>query len=196
MFAFALSTAGQYRGRDSTRQRRENWLSLPDVLTEEADPLAEGVVNVGLHGVFVEEVDDFDGLVLLPHAVDSPDALLHTHRVPGHVVIDERAAELEIQTFSRGLSAHQHVGVAPAEDALDFVAGDCSPGAIAVRDLAASAREAHHPRAVLPGEQVPQEVHGVGVLGEDHDLGVAVLAKLAHLVEQDGGLGVRGKLFH
>ena len=50
--------------------------------------------------------------MLLAQAVDAADALFDAHGVPRHVVIDQRAAELEIQPLRRCVGAEQKVGFA------------------------------------------------------------------------------------
>ena len=79
----------------------------------------------------------------LPEAVDAPDPLLDPHRVPRHVVVDQGAAELEVQSLRGGVRAQQQVGLALPEAALDLVAADCAPSAAGGSDLAPAAREAH-----------------------------------------------------
>jgi len=37
----------------------------------------------------VAEIEDIDLLVLLPNAIDAPNALLDLHRVPGQIVVDQ-----------------------------------------------------------------------------------------------------------
>ena len=95
------------------------------------------------------QVHDADGGVALADQIDATDALLDAHRAPRHVVVDERAAELEVQPLGCGVGAQQQVGVAVAvavavaEPALDLFAVDDSPlVAVADRALAAAAGEA------------------------------------------------------
>jgi hypothetical protein len=78
---------------DQRRQARQGRLEPAHHLPEQADALAQGTVDVGLDRVRVVQVDDPDHRMPLPEPVDAPDALLDPHRVPGHVVVDERAAE-------------------------------------------------------------------------------------------------------
>ena len=127
----------------------------------------------------------------LADPIDAADALLDPHGVPRHVVVDQRAAELEVQPFGRGVGAQQQVGVAVAEAALDLFAVDDSPlVVVADRTLAAAAGEAQQPVAPLP-EGAPQKVHGVGVLREHHDLGVSVPRQLVQVPDQPSELAVR-----
>jgi len=58
------------------------------------------------------QVDDLHLLVGLADTVDTANALLHPHRVPGHVVVDQGSAELEVQALSCGIGAEQDLGLA------------------------------------------------------------------------------------
>jgi hypothetical protein len=73
------------------------------------------------------QIDDLDGLMPLPEPTDTADPLFDPHRVPRHVVVDDRAADLEVQTLRRGIGAKQALGLAVAEAALDHLARHCSP---------------------------------------------------------------------
>src|ERR1035437_10246360 len=61
-------------------------------------------------------------------------------------------------------------------------------------DFAAAAREAHDSKGGLGGELLPEEVHGVGVHGEHHGLGVAGGAEFFEFLAQAAGLGVGWQL--
>src|SRR5262249_36516749 len=52
-----------------------------------------------------DKVEDVD-VTLLPDAVNAAEALFETRRVPRHVVVDHQVAELEVNTFTRGLRSH------------------------------------------------------------------------------------------
>ncbi len=47
--------------------------------------------------------------VFLADAIETPDALLDTHRIPGQVVIDHRVRELQVPAFAAGLGGDQHL---------------------------------------------------------------------------------------
>ena len=108
--------------------------------------------------------------VSLTQSVDSTDSLLHSHRVPGHVVVHERAAELEVQALGGRLGAEQDIGFTLSESPLRLVAADRPPESASVRHLAAPPGKAHQPQGSVFAELFPQEVDGVGVLSEHHDL--------------------------
>src|SRR5262249_19138122 len=68
------------------------------------------ILEIGVDQVFdrppVDEVIDLNHLVLAV-AVDSADALLDPHRVPGQVVVDADMAKLKIDAFAAGLRRNQ-----------------------------------------------------------------------------------------
>jgi len=71
--------------------------------------------DVGLDGAGSGEVQDVDLLGLLTEAVDSPDALLDLHRIPGQVVVDNHRAELEVEALARHPGRQHHVAPAGTE---------------------------------------------------------------------------------
>ena len=130
----------------------------------------------------------------LAEPVDAPDPLLHPHRVPGHVVVDEGAAELEVEALGGGVGAEQQVGLAEPEPAFRVVPADPAPppaAAAAGRDLSAPSREAHQAPLAVPLKLVAEEVHGVRVLGEHHRLPEARLAERGQRLLQGRDLAVR-----
>ena len=58
--------------------------------------LRKRAIDVGLNRVLVVQIDDPDIGETLADSIDAPDALFDPHRVPGHIVVHQRAAELEI----------------------------------------------------------------------------------------------------
>src|SRR5207247_1090321 len=107
--------------------------------------------------------DDLDFRVALTKPIYASDPLLDTHRIPRHVVVYERATELEVQPLRRRIGAHQHVRATLFESALHFVAGDESPQARRISDLATAAREAHDRIAPI-SKKITQIVHCIGEL--------------------------------
>ena len=77
------------------------------------DPLVDGVR--------VPEIPDEDLLRLLPDSVDTADALLDLHRVPGEVVVDQHATELQIDALARHLGREQHRNLRVVAEAVDHV---------------------------------------------------------------------------
>ena len=94
---------------------------------------------VGRDRALVVQVDDADGCVCLTDVVDAADTLLDPHRVPQHIVVDHRAAELEVQAFGGSIGAQQYVGLTVAKAALRFVATNGAPPAASGRNLSAAA---------------------------------------------------------
>ena len=137
------------------------------------------------------QVDDPNGQVLLAEPIDPPDALLHSHGVPRHVVIDQGAAELEVQPLGGGVRTQEDIGLAVAKPPFGIVATDPAPEAIGGGYFSAAPREAHQPRLGVLQEGVPQKVHRVGVLREDHHLAEARPAQLVQDALQAAELAVR-----
>ena len=88
-----------------------------------------------------------------------PIRLLDPHRVPRHVVVDHRAAELEVQSLGGGVGAQQDVGLTVAETTLGFVSANDAPRTVRGRDLPAAAGETHQAPAATGAQLVAQEVH-------------------------------------
>src|SRR5262245_40425512 len=54
-----------------------------------------------------DEVEHED-FALLADAIDASDALLDRHRIPRHVEIDQRVAELDVAAFAAGFGTQEH----------------------------------------------------------------------------------------
>jgi hypothetical protein len=74
----------------------ENGLQLTHDLLEPAYPVAEPLIDDRLDSVGVEVVANPNLLEPLADAVDAADPLLHSHRIPRHVIVDENTAGLEV----------------------------------------------------------------------------------------------------
>src|ERR1039458_10796793 len=101
---------------DDTGQLCQDRLQAANYALEQVDATAEGEVHVRLDRAFVVEIDDADLGVLLAKAVDTPDALLDAHGIPGHVVVDQGAAELEVEALGGGVGTKEHVGLAGTKE--------------------------------------------------------------------------------
>ena len=97
-------------------------MQATNVFREQAVPFPKRHVDIRLHAVPVVEVHDPDGLELLPKAVNAANPLLHPHRVPRHVVVHERAAELEVEALGGCVRAQQYVPGAGAKESLHLIA--------------------------------------------------------------------------
>ena len=71
---------------------------------------------------FVVQIHDANFCVLLAEAVNTTNSLFNAHRIPRHVVVDERTAKLKVEALGCGIRAKQHVGLAGAEAAFGFFA--------------------------------------------------------------------------
>ena len=114
----------------SLRKPGEDRLKTADDVLKDRNAIAQCSIDVGLDRVLVVQIDDPDVRETLAKSIDASYALFNAHGVPGHVVVYERAAELEIQTLGRGVGAYQHLGPALLEAALDLVARDQRPTSI------------------------------------------------------------------
>ena len=56
------------------------------------------------------EIEDVD-IARLTDAVDAADALFDRHRIPGQIVVDDGAAELEVAAFAANFGRQQDRGV-------------------------------------------------------------------------------------
>ena len=105
----ACVRAANCRSRDErqfaerSRKAGENRLKFADKRAKQADAVAQRLINIGFDRIFIQQIDDTDSFKLLSKAIDTPDPLFHLHGVPGHVVVDKRSTELEVETFSRGI---------------------------------------------------------------------------------------------
>ena len=140
------------------------------------------------------QVDNPDAWVALSKAVNAPDALLHSHRVPRHVVVDQGAAELEVQAFGGGIRAQQNVSLAVTKAPFGVIAADLTPTAVGRRNFPSAAREAHEFQIGVLSELAAKKVHGVGVLGKDHGLLIAVSLEIGKGAFQAGQFAVRRQL--
>ena len=131
---------GQHGPGDDLGQLGQDRLQAADHGLEQADAASEGAVYVGLDRAVVVQVDDADCGVGLTDTVDAADPLLDPHRVPRHVVVDHRAAELEVQSLGGGVGAQQDVGLTVAETTLGFVSVNDAPRTVCGRDLSAAPR--------------------------------------------------------
>lgn len=114
--------------------------------------------------------------MLLTDAMDAAEPLLDLHRVPRHVEVDHRVAELQVASFAPGLAAEQHIHSA-------LKARDC------LVLLAARQRAVVHSCAHPGGaEQIRKILQRRRERGEDDDLAPLRLA-LQHRQERARFLG-------
>ena len=132
--------------------------------------------------------------MLLAETIDAPDALLYPHGVPRHVVVDQGAAELEIQALGGGIRTQQNIGLSVAEPTFGIVSADPLPRAVAGGYFSTASREAHQLLIGTLQDFPAQKIHGVGVLGEDHRLAVTVLTQFGEDAFQASELAIRRQL--
>ena len=124
--------------------------------------------------MLVQQVHDANARESLPEPVDAANALLDAHGVPRHVVIDDGAAELEVEAFGGGVRAKKDVRIALSENPFHFIPWDGPPCSRPVASLSAPSGKTHDPLAGR-GDMVTQEIERIGELREHHDLLVAVM---------------------
>ena len=88
----------QHRLRNCPWQMGEDRLQASDYGFEQADAAPQRPINIRFDRALVMQIDDSNRIVPLTEAIDTADALLHPHRVPRHIVVNQGAAELEVQT--------------------------------------------------------------------------------------------------
>ena len=169
---------GQHRGG-----RAEH---VPEPLVALGDPPEDALLD----GVGVHQVGD---LHLGPpaDAVHPPDALLDPGEVPGQVEVHQPVRGLQVEALGHGVGAdHDADGAGLPEPVLDLLLADPAPvseGVVPV--LAPPAVVADH--LVAPYLQgVADEPQRVGVLGEDHQLGVPALHRFRDEDLKGGHLGL------
>lgn len=80
---------------------------------EELELLVQEFINPDVSRIsFIEEVDNHN-IELLAIAVAAANALLNALRVPGHIVVDNQGAELEINTLSSCFRCNHNGGLIP-----------------------------------------------------------------------------------
>ena len=70
----------------------------------------ENFTNPVLDSIFKHEIQGSND-VLLADTVDAANTLFHAHRVPGHIVVHNDMAELQVQTFTTGIGGDQNADV-------------------------------------------------------------------------------------
>ena len=103
------------------------------------------------------------------------------------------AAELEIQPLGGGVRTQEDIGLAVAEPPFGIVATDPAPRTIGGGYFSAAPGETHQPRFGVLQKGVPEKVHRVGVLRENHHLAAARPAQLVQDTLQAVKLAVRGQ---
>jgi len=88
------------------------------------------------------KVYDANDRLLFAKTVDPPDPLLYAHGIPGHVIVDERAAELKIQAFRCRIGAQEKLGFLVPKPLLDFFPPDNTPGAVVTEYLSSASGQA------------------------------------------------------
>ena len=91
------------------RDLAEDFFGPADGVLKDADTPQTALVDVAIDGARRDEVDDGDRLALLSVAVDTADALLDAHGVPGQIVVDEEIAELEVEALAADFGGQQHI---------------------------------------------------------------------------------------
>src|SRR5439155_1945925 len=92
-------------------QISEDLADLAHDQLEHVDLAVEHLEDMVLDGPGSGEVEDPHRL-RLADAVDTADALLDPHRIPGQVVVDDRVAELEVASLAADVGREQNAPVA------------------------------------------------------------------------------------
>ena len=116
----------------------------------------------------MDEVPDKNALGLLADAVDSSDALFNAHRVPGQVVVDDQAAELQVHALGSDVGADKQTAF--------FVFAEGANGVFFVK-FAATHQEAGFD--AFFGKALHEVARGAAEGGEDDGFGGGVFAEEA-----------------
>ena len=100
------SSTRSAKSRSSSRLAQDR-PDLADHQLEHGDLLVEQMQHLLLERAAGHEIEH-EHLALLADAIDAADALLDRHRIPRHVEIDQRVAELDVAAFAARLGAKQH----------------------------------------------------------------------------------------
>src|SRR5688500_5854789 len=117
---------------------RDDRFQRSDTALEYADPREKPLLDAVIQGRRAPDIEDRDPLLRLPDPVDAPDALLDLHRVPRQVVVHDRGAELEVQTFTGHFVGQHEVVPTVTKVRHDLVSAvtvdptvkDCHPAAV------------------------------------------------------------------
>src|SRR5690606_30301727 len=94
---------------DLSCQIAEDLLASTQCLPEYTDSQKTPFVDLGIDRAGRDEVKDRYGFASLTIAIDTTYALLHAHRIPRQVVIDDAIAELVIEPLAAHFRRQQHV---------------------------------------------------------------------------------------
>ncbi len=121
--------------------------------------------------------------MILSNAVDTPDALLNPHGVPGHIIVDQDAAGLQVEALAGGFGADQDFYFALFESSFYIFLGRERP-ADAIPNLAAATGVTGNLAAIDDDQLIPQVIQSIRVLGENQQL-VAKSQNLVNLPFQE-----------
>src|SRR3546814_12943806 len=72
-------------------------LEISERRPDDAQPLVQPVIDLLFDGVLRDQIDDVDRLRLLSDAIDTTNPLLHLHRIPGQVPLEENTTKLDVE---------------------------------------------------------------------------------------------------
>ena len=142
------------------------FVGLADRRRDLAQLLVQQAVDPLFDRILREQVVDLHRL-LLPVTVDPADPLLHGHGVPGQVVVEQDAPDLEVDAFAAGRRAQEKAGAVLAPEVLHR-------GNLVLDGAALERRDPL--RSEDPPELLGEEGQRVPVLGEDDETFVRILA--------------------
>ena len=155
------------------RQVLEDRLDVVDCVRDRHELLHQKPHDVGVGGMVQDEVDDHDILVFRSQSLDSADALLHGHRIPGKIEVHDVVAGLQIYAF-RARIGRDH---AMDQRWFGLEGVDC----LTIGDRMATADEAVGDP--LRREPAPECLLGLGAFREDEDSPVGRIEPLQIVCE-------------
>ncbi len=94
---------------DLLRQIAEDLFTPPERLTEDSDSKQASFVDFSVNRSRCDEVENCNGFAELTVAINTAYPLLHTHRIPRQVVVNDGIAKLVIEALASHLRGEQQV---------------------------------------------------------------------------------------
>ena len=129
----------------------------------------------------------------LTQSVDTTNPLFDAHGVPGQVVIDQRATELEIQSLGSRIRAKKDLSLSTREAPTHIVPRYLSPPPGTAGNLAPAPGKAEDSQVGCLNQLVANEVQSICELREYHHLAVASVSQLSKHTTQGYRLCVFGQ---
>ena len=109
-FAFLIDFCNAHFKIHAGLQCPQNLIRRTEYALEQLKFLRQQFIDTFVSGVFlIQEINDND-IIFLPISVATSNTLLNTLRIPRQIVVDHKAAELQIDTLCGGFCSNQDAG--------------------------------------------------------------------------------------